>query len=112
LLPNLTNEIGLYSIAYTAIQGFDCVLVSRVVCIIQIFRICPFRLCYPYIFYTKIISKKNHLITTIFVLHPIRNIMRSGFMNDLRSLILGKLGQKDKILYIFGFDPRTWDPGF
>jgi hypothetical protein len=35
--------------AHFAIQGFDWVLVSRVVCIIQIFRICPLRVCNPYI---------------------------------------------------------------
>jgi hypothetical protein len=34
--------------AYSGIQNFDWVLVSRVVCIIQIFRICPLSVCNPY----------------------------------------------------------------
>jgi hypothetical protein len=32
----------------SAIHGFDRMLVSHIVCIIQIFRICPLRVCYPY----------------------------------------------------------------
>jgi hypothetical protein len=37
--------------AYSAIHGFDWVLVSRVVCFIQIFSICPLRVCNPYVTY-------------------------------------------------------------
>ena len=33
---------------FSSIQGFDWVIVFRVVCIIQIFRICPLRVCNPY----------------------------------------------------------------
>ena len=41
-------QIGPIKSAYSAIYGFDWVLVSRVVCIIQIFTICLLSVCNPY----------------------------------------------------------------
>ena len=46
--------------AFSTIQGFDWVLVFRVVCIIQTVRICPLRVCYPYwLFYLVSWSNEN-----------------------------------------------------
>ena len=46
----LVDPIQIFPIklAYYANQGFDWVLVSSVVCIIQIFRICPLMVCNRY----------------------------------------------------------------
>ena len=42
--------------AFSAIQGFDWVLVSRVVCIIQIFGIFPLGVCNPYRYFFELFS--------------------------------------------------------